>query len=381
MTPKAMSGARSANPSASQRRSACEVPASMRRPGADHRYERAGPRSRPGAARIAERGYPWRERAEAIAARQPALRRYLPADPPRPAAHLDVAGQGAVTHAELVAKTGDPTTSATHPRGAYTGAPRRTESARAAADAGKPSHAADRGDALTAAPVWPRRARRSTPNSRWLHVDDPLEHEADRVADHVMRMPALGISSVTPPQVDRKCVGARPTRRAPRAPPRTPFSRKCAACDEEDRFTGSRPHRSATARRLRSLTKCFSRRDDRWTPRRGRSSNPVSVIDFSAVRVHTDAIAESSASPVNVHAYTVGHHVVFGAGRMPPETNDGQRLIAHSSATCPAIVARAGRPWPHRGGAQARRSRCRASCHTDDEPRGRERADRAGGIR
>ncbi len=37
-------------------------------------------------------------------------------------------------------------------------------------------------------------------------VDDPLEHEADRVADQVMRMPAPGVSGAsTPPQVCRKC--------------------------------------------------------------------------------------------------------------------------------------------------------------------------------
>jgi hypothetical protein len=37
-------------------------------------------------------------------------------------------------------------------------------------------------------------------------VDDPLEHEADRVADQVMRMPAPGVSGAsTPPQVWRKC--------------------------------------------------------------------------------------------------------------------------------------------------------------------------------
>ena len=37
-------------------------------------------------------------------------------------------------------------------------------------------------------------------------VDDPLEHEADRVADQVMRMPVPGVSrAITPPQVCRKC--------------------------------------------------------------------------------------------------------------------------------------------------------------------------------
>jgi hypothetical protein len=45
-------------------------------------------------------------------------------------------------------------------------------------------------------------------------VDDPLEHEADRVADHVMRMPDPAPSVAS----------ARPQ-----------ISRKCAACEEEDR--------------------------------------------------------------------------------------------------------------------------------------------------
>jgi Domain of unknown function (DUF4157)/Novel toxin 16 len=51
--------------------------------------------------------------------------------------------------------------------------------------------------------------------------------------------------------------------------------------------------------------------------------------DFSKVRVHSSATAESSASELNAQAYTVGHHIVFGSGRFAPGTHDGQRLIAH----------------------------------------------------
>ena len=51
--------------------------------------------------------------------------------------------------------------------------------------------------------------------------------------------------------------------------------------------------------------------------------------DFSRVRVHADAAAEQSARDVNADAYTVGHHIVFGAGRFAPGTHDGRRLIAH----------------------------------------------------
>lgn len=51
--------------------------------------------------------------------------------------------------------------------------------------------------------------------------------------------------------------------------------------------------------------------------------------DFSRVRVHTDAAAEQSARDVNANAYTVGHHIVFDAGRFAPGTHDGRRLLAH----------------------------------------------------
>ncbi len=51
--------------------------------------------------------------------------------------------------------------------------------------------------------------------------------------------------------------------------------------------------------------------------------------DFSGVRVHTDGRAAASARDVSANAYTVGHNVVFGAGRFAPETHEGRRLIAH----------------------------------------------------
>jgi len=47
------------------------------------------------------------------------------------------------------------------------------------------------------------------------------------------------------------------------------------------------------------------------------------------VRVHSGAASEKSARDVNAHAYTVGHNIVFGAGRFAPGTHQGRRLIAH----------------------------------------------------
>lgn len=51
--------------------------------------------------------------------------------------------------------------------------------------------------------------------------------------------------------------------------------------------------------------------------------------DFSRVRVHSGRVAEQSAQEVNAHAYTVGHNIVFGAGRFVPASHDGRRLMAH----------------------------------------------------
>jgi len=51
--------------------------------------------------------------------------------------------------------------------------------------------------------------------------------------------------------------------------------------------------------------------------------------DFSRVRVHTDGHAAESARSVNALAYTVGRHLVFGAGQYLPGTDAGRELIAH----------------------------------------------------
>jgi hypothetical protein len=51
--------------------------------------------------------------------------------------------------------------------------------------------------------------------------------------------------------------------------------------------------------------------------------------DFSRVRVHTDAKATESARAVNALAYAVGQDMVFDTGCYAPETDVGNRLLAH----------------------------------------------------
>jgi hypothetical protein len=59
---------------------------------------------------------------------------------------------------------------------------------------------------------------------------------------------------------------------------------------------------------------------------------PTGTPDFSRVRIHTDARAAESARSLGALAYTVGDHVVFGAGRFAPGTPAGGRLLAHELA-------------------------------------------------
>ncbi len=145
-----------------------------------------------------------------------------------------------------------------------------------------------------------------------LRISEPgdiYEQEADRVAEHVMRMPAPGLSG---------------------ASTSVQLHRKCAACAEEDRLQNephgiSGPAVEAPAivhetlrspgRPLDAATRAY------FEPRFGR--------DFGAVRVHTGPAAEQSTRNVNAHAYTVGHDIVFDAGRYAPGTQEGRKLLAH----------------------------------------------------
>ena len=143
-------------------------------------------------------------------------------------------------------------------------------------------------------------------------VDDPLEREADRVADQVVgtRNPAPAIAAA-----------------APR------LSRKCAACEQEEhvqaKLSGSPRSGDAapgvvhatiatSGRALEAPARAF------LEPRFGRS--------FADVRVHDDPQASRSAAAVGARAYTVGRHIVFGNGEFRPHEPGGMRLLAHELA-------------------------------------------------
>ena len=125
--------------------------------------------------------------------------------------------------------------------------------------------------------------------------DDPLELEADQVAEQVLAAPAPAEAGSAPMRIQR--------------------------------FTGS-PRRESSAA-PDSVDRVLAGSGRPLEPGLQQDMQQRFGHDFSQVRVHTHGAAEQSARDVNANAYTVGYDIVFGEGRYAPQTREGQRLIAH----------------------------------------------------
>jgi len=144
-------------------------------------------------------------------------------------------------------------------------------------------------------------------------ADDPLEREADRVADQVMRMPM--------PTVQCKCSGGgnhskfnNPHTEEAYGLIQLKHSDTAALIPEEAPPLVSDVLREA-GRPLEEETRAF------MEPRLG--------YDLSTVRLHTDARSAESATGMNARAYTYGRHIVFAHGQYSPGSESGRSLLAH----------------------------------------------------
>jgi hypothetical protein len=125
--------------------------------------------------------------------------------------------------------------------------------------------------------------------------DDPLEREADRIADQVMAVPA--------------------------------HSRVSGTLLRIQRFSGyaKRQMEAVPASVERALVSTGKSLD---TAVRQDMEHRFGH-DFSRVQVHTDESAALSARAINARAYTVGSDIAFAAGHYAPHTVEGHRLLAH----------------------------------------------------
>ena len=125
--------------------------------------------------------------------------------------------------------------------------------------------------------------------------NDPLEREADLMADQVLTAPSHSSVSGTSPRIQR--YSGQMTEGADTTPASV------------GRVLGSsgRPLESGLRQ---NMEQHFGH-------------------DFTNVRIHTSSEAEQSARELNALAYTAGHDIVFDAGKFAPSTSDGRRLLAH----------------------------------------------------
>jgi len=130
-----------------------------------------------------------------------------------------------------------------------------------------------------------------------------LEVEADRVANQVLDPPRApgprGATSVIAPAIQRLATSG-----APAAPLHD------TALPASVRGTLASPGRALPEALRHDMGRRFGH-------------------DFSAVRIHDGPQAAQSASDVNAQAYTIGHHLVFGAGHFAPHSHEGRHLLAH----------------------------------------------------
>jgi hypothetical protein len=150
---------------------------------------------------------------------------------------------------------------------------------------------------------------------------DPLEEEADRAAEAVMRMP----DSSAPPGIQRAC----------------------AACEEDEevhRQALDEPEEEEPVQAKAAAGHAPPAAGARVQVERARGGGeplaaPVRAFfeprfgsDFGNVRVHHDAAADEAARSVRARAYTRGRDIVFAGGEYQPGSDRGRALLAHELA-------------------------------------------------
>jgi hypothetical protein len=145
--------------------------------------------------------------------------------------------------------------------------------------------------------------------------NDVYEQEADAMADKVMHMNDNNVQQ--------------PTFFSPSI---TPVQRKCQHCEEEEKKLQRKETNSNEATADASTENYINSLNGKGrslTPEERNFFEPRIGYDFSNVQLHTNSEANQSAKSINALAYTHSNHVVFGANQYQPNTESGQRLMAH----------------------------------------------------
>ena len=142
-------------------------------------------------------------------------------------------------------------------------------------------------------------------------VDDPLENEADAMADKVMRMPEQNF-------IQRKCTHCEEEERAQRKPLASFIQKKSSLNNNgviSDSVSNQIQSTKNSGNAMHETTKSFM--ESRFG------------TDFSNVNIHTDNNASQLSNELNAQAFTVGNDIYFNDGKYQPESFAGKQLLAH----------------------------------------------------
>ncbi|MDQ2752855.1 MAG: DUF4157 domain-containing protein [Bacteroidota bacterium] len=144
--------------------------------------------------------------------------------------------------------------------------------------------------------------------------NDIYEQEADSMADKVMRMPINNQPFFSPQPLSI-----------------SKLQRKCQHCKEEEKMQRKETNSKATVEDASTENYIGSLNGKGKSLTRTERSffEPRFGYDFSDVQLHTNEEANQSANNVNALAYTNGNNIVFGSNQYQPNTESGQRLMAH----------------------------------------------------
>jgi hypothetical protein len=188
-------------------------------------------------------------------------------------------------------------------------------------------------------------------------TNDPLEAEADQVADRVMRMtePPAPTVQTGPGMVRRMCAGCQKELdnegQLQRKADPTVIRRLCTECQKDEE-----KKRPDVQRRAAGVSDGGGPAPDLVRKVLASSGEPLSGssraffgprfgLDLTDVRVHVDPQAGDSAEQIGARAYTAGSHIVFGHGYSPA---NNPSLLAHE-------LAHVAQQTPHRQDAPLRR--------------------------
>jgi hypothetical protein len=140
--------------------------------------------------------------------------------------------------------------------------------------------------------------------------EDSLEHEADAVAEKVMRMPENII-------IQRKCAECEDEEKLQRKPLAS-FIQKMgydSGTTASDSVTQQIDSTKGSGSVLESTAKSFM--ENRFG------------TDFSGVKIHSGDYAAKMSQELNAQAFTVGNDIYFNSGKYNPNSDSGKYLLAH----------------------------------------------------